>query len=48
VRQRFQVELRRNQHWVIDTKRRGLVAGPFKSRIKAHERADALERRVYT
>jgi hypothetical protein len=48
ILQNFQVELRANQFFVIDTKTRALVAGPFKSRIGAQERADELERRVWT
>jgi hypothetical protein len=44
VLQTFQVEIRGDKYYVINTKTRALSAGPFKSRIKAQERADKLER----
>jgi hypothetical protein len=47
VLQKYQVELRGNSYWIVDTRRHGLVGGPFRSRIKAQERADALERTAY-
>jgi hypothetical protein len=42
----YQVEIRGNSYYVIDTRRHALVGGPFKSRIRAQHRADELERRV--
>jgi hypothetical protein len=46
VLQRYQVEIRGNSYFVICTRRHALVGGPYKSRIKAQERADELERRM--
>jgi hypothetical protein len=45
--QRFQVELRANSYYVINIKTHAISAGPFKSRIRAQERADALERSLW-
>jgi hypothetical protein len=45
VLQHYQVEVRGNQYFVIDTKNVALVGGPFKSRTAAQEKADTLERR---
>jgi hypothetical protein len=45
VLQRYQVEIRGTQYFVMDTKRHAIVAGPFRGRIKAQEHADQLEKR---
>ena len=45
VLQHYQVEIRGNQYYVIDTANRAIVGGPFRSRNAAQERADALEMR---
>jgi hypothetical protein len=47
VLQRYQVELRGNSYWVINTRHHGVIGGPFKTRQKAQERADTLERTMY-
>jgi hypothetical protein len=45
VLQHYQVEIRGNSYYVIDTANRAIVGGPFRDRITAQEKADQLERR---
>jgi hypothetical protein len=44
VLQKYQVEVRGNQYYVINTKTHVTVGGPFKTRDAAQNRADQLER----
>jgi hypothetical protein len=45
VLQRYQVELRGHQYYVLDTKTRATVGGPYKKRTSAQDKADQMERR---
>jgi hypothetical protein len=45
ILQHYQVEIRGNSYYVIDTTNSALVGGPFKSREAAQRRADELEKR---
>ena len=47
VLQKYQVEQRGQQYFVVDTKTGATAGGPFKTRSAAQERADALDRRSW-
>ena len=44
--QRFEIELRGHQYYVVDTKTDATVGGPFRKREKAQQKADEMERRT--
>jgi hypothetical protein len=44
---RYQVEIKGRRYYVRDTKRGATVAGPFKNRPRAQEKADELERTMW-
>lgn len=44
VLQRYQVQIKGNLYYVINTANGMTVAGPYESRIAAQDRADQLER----
>jgi hypothetical protein len=44
VLQRFQVQLRSGQFYVMDTERHVTAAGPYQHRTRAQHEADRLER----
>jgi len=44
VLQKYQVEVRGNQYFVVNTKTHVTAGGPFKTREAAQHRADQLER----
>jgi hypothetical protein len=44
VLQKYQVEVRGSQYYVVNTKTHVTVGGPYKKREAAQEKADQLER----